>query len=88
MSLSVEYLGTPVLHGYIRDSYVSSVVRIGLRKVKDIEVFVKYVIEYFISTLNVFLRSLLFEAVEEPSFFFFVIRVALRSFGLTSSPSR
>ena len=37
VSLSVAYLVTREIYGYIRSSYVAFVIRIGQRKVKDIE---------------------------------------------------
>ena len=63
MFLGVEYLVTCELYGYIHDSDVSSVVRIGLRKVEDIEVFVKYVTGCFVAVFHVFLRTVPFESV-------------------------
>ena len=61
MSLNVEYLVTRELYGSIPNSYVTSVIRIGQRKVGDIEVFVEYVIEGFVAVLYVCLRTSPFE---------------------------
>ena len=66
MLLGVEYLVTFELHRYIRDSYVPSVIRIGQRKVRDIEIFVEYVIECFVAILYDCLRTVPFESVEYP----------------------
>ena len=59
-----KYLVTRELYGYIRNSYVASVIRIGHRKVKDIEVFVQDVIECFVAVFYVRLRNVPFEPVE------------------------
>ena len=64
VTLGFEYLVTREFYGYIRKSYVATVIRIGQRKVKDIEVFVKYVIECFVAVLYVCLRSVPFESAE------------------------
>ena len=72
VSLGVEYLVACELYGYICNSYVAAVVHIGQRKVKDIEVPLKYVIEvpvkYVIEGLfavfHVFFRTVPFEFFE------------------------
>ena len=63
MSLSVEYLVASEFYGYVRNLYVTTVIRIGQRKVKDIEILVKYAIECFVAVLYVCLRASLFEPV-------------------------
>ena len=64
MSLRVEYLATRELYAYIRNTYVATVIRIGQRKVKNIEVFVGYVIECCVAILYICLRTSSFESVE------------------------
>ena len=63
-SLGVEYLVACELYGHGRNSYVCSVVRIGQRKVKDIEVLFKHVIEGLVAVFHVFLRTVPFKFVE------------------------
>ena len=88
VSLSVEYLVAREVYGYVRNSYVTTVIRTGQRKVKDIEISVKYVIECFVAVLHVCRRTVPFESPKQPSFVVFIIRLVRRSFGLTFAPVR